>query len=869
MPHPNPELQDLMARANGAPWGKQCSALWAQAVQLAESLGDEQVTVHCYNELTTAYVQGGEGTRCIAPFIWLDKKLKERPELFTEDILKEMAWHYKSVVWAMRSVPQVPYEQIKAVEAEMKAFFLQRGDSLRAYYQRAYMSCQMAGDLDGAEENMRRWLESDIEHSNDCSGCDPMKQAIYHLDRGEDDEALRIGYRALADTHDSCPQQPALLLCHMIMPLVRAGHDDQAWAAFIRAYRKFMETPYDLTDLDLILQYLVLTGRNGHPERLERAEQILFRHLVWINEAETPELLMTFAAGAALVTSSMAERGQERFPMALQGSSLSWFQAGDIAEPTTRQATEWFTHIALGLAEQFDARPGILRPMTVARVTAYLDDELAPEAIAQLTREESDIPDVTGLKAQHVLDRMGSATSEPEEAEDEAPLVPLTLDGHWHQMTEAELIEAHLRLDCGEESVYTLELAQRLIDHPNVELVTSGDDPRATLVADNAREFVSYWQRKNIRVKLNANADGQVVNDPAYALLDEAIIHLQGEDFLDACQQADAAMRMESVEPIGLRIRALKVLSDACHEAGYRDDARTFLRDRINLLAFCGFRAEQLLAQAELIESLNEDGHHNEAALVGESAKLLVEAYPDAAIRLRLGDGACTALKGLGNHAVAAQELIAASKWAEKHGMMLPSVEYLRNAAAAQLADLHAERGLDTLQQACSLAEYWILLNPTDAELHEELGNCYYNLATVTSRKPGRTTDEELDQIQTWMAKRLAIITEYPPEDTTPEFMIADWHHDMVMYYLRAGRLSEAAEQTEEAMRGYLATDNLSRFAMVANTMADAYLDHELYPEARGLVDRVLAHRDHPELANSRPLQMTRTLARKLSSQGY
>ena len=66
------DLYDLIARAQAAPWGPGCSALWAQAARVAEDLGRDEDALECYSNLVTAYTMGGEATRVIAPFTWRD-----------------------------------------------------------------------------------------------------------------------------------------------------------------------------------------------------------------------------------------------------------------------------------------------------------------------------------------------------------------------------------------------------------------------------------------------------------------------------------------------------------------------------------------------------------------------------------------------------------------------------------------------------------------------------------------------------------------------------------------------------------------------------------------------------------------------------
>ena len=97
------DLYDLIARAQAAPWGPGCSALWAQAARLAEDLGRDEDALECYSNLVTAYTMGGEATRVIAPFTWCDNMYRTRPDLFTDALKHSFAWQYRYLPFLCRN----------------------------------------------------------------------------------------------------------------------------------------------------------------------------------------------------------------------------------------------------------------------------------------------------------------------------------------------------------------------------------------------------------------------------------------------------------------------------------------------------------------------------------------------------------------------------------------------------------------------------------------------------------------------------------------------------------------------------------------------------------------------------------------------
>ena len=105
------DLYDLIARAQAAPWGPGCSALWAQAARLAEDLGRDEDALECYSNLVTAYTMGGEATRVIAPFTWCDNMYRtSRPLYRCAQALLRLAVqvrHYGAASGAYRSCAEM------------------------------------------------------------------------------------------------------------------------------------------------------------------------------------------------------------------------------------------------------------------------------------------------------------------------------------------------------------------------------------------------------------------------------------------------------------------------------------------------------------------------------------------------------------------------------------------------------------------------------------------------------------------------------------------------------------------------------------------------------------------------------------------
>jgi len=384
------EVRDLMSRASALPYGRGRSQLWAEAAALAESAGLEELALRSNLALIPAYTNGGEGPKLLAPFIWCNAVYKRRPELFTEKMLHRLGWDYKYVITALRFIPTVPRDQCLDILEEMRRYYLSRGDSMRAYYIHGHLLYRDLGEEDAAEEAFQKWRASGPSDLADCAGCDPAHEIDYFRRRKDWEAACRVGDRALADREHYCFQQPESLLTDMLEPWLRTGRDAEAWAGHIRAYRRYQADSTHLSYMPNHIDYLRLSGT---PERLERARRILVRHLPWWEQAQYPRNLIDLAVSAArLVRELPGDRHAERLHAILPGEKLKWAPRRTLADPTLADAEEWFTSLALDLADQCDRRPGLLRPFMVAEIRERLRE---PGLDRPLTANA--IPDVSGM----------------------------------------------------------------------------------------------------------------------------------------------------------------------------------------------------------------------------------------------------------------------------------------------------------------------------------------------------------------------------------------------------------------------------------------------------------------------------------------
>lgn len=904
------ELDDLMQRAAATPWGKTCSSLWAQAAALAQESDDHTKAVRCYGELCAAYMMGGESTRVIAPFMWLDNMFKTHPEYFEEQDVQALGWYYKYVVSTLRCVPTVSVDQCNALLDEMRQYYMSHGDSMRAYHIRCYQFHRDMGQTEAAELSYIQWQNAEHSELSDCERCDPGYEVLYHAGRKEWDQAVAAGDKALAHDGDYCDSQPEALLTEMMEPWLRVGRDAEAWAAHIRAYRRYQQHPRYFEFLQDHWKYLALSGRAGRPERLERGLTIFLRHMPWWTEAEHPRLLMDSAVSAYILLDSF--EGEDRLrvlPTTLPGEGLAWAPRENVENPTIEAAAAWMKKLALDLAAQFDARPGHL---AAGQEKQRIMNRLAVEVPAPLP-QRAGVEDVTGLGSYEssitilprqtqtnepttVQDTPQSAASadEPREAspsadeahrgDDTPQQVPLTLSMEWKELSEIELLERTHAIGKNCTTVFDMELGMRIRQRPELRQMI---DPN---VPDHLRpEWDNLCQSLDSAEDLDHDAPQaeRYSDDPAYALVIAAEQKLLERDFFGAATLADKATRTESCEPIGVRCEALGILAVAAKEAGYLNESIESVRESVNLAALLGMENEQLTAMWYLGVVLRAARKFVEAAEVAQNALDIAERYPQmAATRIRLLEVAATANTKLEYHDAAGAYHQQAAQVLQDLGMLDRACSAVA-AAAESYGQAHdfaraiemRRMNVTFLRQLLAADELELeLADPSDTEGYEaieaSLGASYQTLvkelleyALAIVRQPGIVPPEDCAVMEEVMDEMRGFLTS--PEldkwfEKTPEWREAEWRSDYAHMLWNCYQYTAALDQMRASIAGFAALNEVGKMAQYHMAMAYMYRNIDDIAAARENAETVLSLLDKPKWSSNQYKRAAKVFLREL-----
>lgn len=904
------DLIDLMKRADATQWGKACSALWAQAATLAEERGDLEKAVVCYDELATAYMMGGEITRCIAPFMWLNRMYKERPDLFTEELVTSLALDYKFAVSAVGKVPTISVEQCMSMLAEMEQFYRGLGDSLHAYYARAFRLYSILGMEKDAQDAFERWLAAEISDLSDCNQCDPSLH-VYHLaEREQWDEVLVVGDAALNDDTPHCGSQPEGLLSRMLEALLRRGRDEEAWAAHLRAYRRYQQAPRYLEYLVEHLRYLALSGRAGRPQRLERGVKILLRHMPWWTEAETPSIVMNMAIqGFVILDSFEAEHDDRVLPVTLPGENLQWITRPTLVNPTLAQAREWMRDVALALADQFDARPGHPNP---GITRAQVERAMNPEPVATLP-QQGIIEDASGLgdysfmtsfvkadneakaSAQTSAEPVAQAVSAEVTDEDEAPLVPLPTSGPWQSMSFVELLEAAAEFGEYVPTIYILQARELAYADPS--LVSADTRPAMDerllplwewIVEDYA--YVNEWGTE-------MTEHPRVCEDRAYQLIAEADALFDDNKFMEAAQLDDEAMRTPSVEPIGVRVDALTTMATSAESAGYTSEAIEPLRELLNLCAVLGLRITQADAAGLLAEDLYRTQRYSEAVAVAQSGLDILEHYPHLCyIAVNLHRIAGNAHSRFNDSAASAAHHFAAGKILERNEQWRAAADAFAGAANAFEEGYDYARAIEAQECAaqsarCNLDEGMEALRVFRAEgCQEENEELYRDLREGVSQalskfqasllrhghfltsQPGNVSPTDFARMEESMSEYLQLMTaddyaEFLPESQTSAFRQAKWQHLMGTMYANGYAYTQALDYFQASIRAFEAMGERKEQADAMASLAKLFMRRRQIDDARVTAQAVIDMSEGTNFKNADFVRKTRKILRELDAQ--
>ena len=347
--------------ASGHPWGPTRSGLTAEAVAMADELGDDQLAVDARLALAEARHRGNEEWKGLAPFVWLLARLDKRPDLFDADRLRRLGWAYERAVPAAADNPAVSIAQVRELEAGLRKFFRFLGGSTHAIHSSLLHAAIMLGLEEEAAAQAAALRSTAHDGAGrapraaraDGEGRDPLRE-IEWANIHEDWETAVTAAAPVLDRRVDGDDQPYAVQSEALLPLLALGHSQAAWDAHVYSYRRLRFAPNVMSYLGKHLEYLALSGRAARGLRIMRS------FVGRANEAQSARALMDLLSGAVLVLRESEREGRGAEPLDTGVPSVAaWCPGPGIGAGTPLNVArplfeEWACHIAA----RYDARNG-------------------------------------------------------------------------------------------------------------------------------------------------------------------------------------------------------------------------------------------------------------------------------------------------------------------------------------------------------------------------------------------------------------------------------------------------------------------------------------------------------------------------------
>ncbi|MFD5213163.1 hypothetical protein [Microbacterium sp. NPDC058345] len=278
MASPETRFSQLLEEIDRTPWGPAEQALVAEAIALAQELGDEQREYQARMRQTASANMGGQTDLMLNSFAWCLARHDADPVRFPLDIesgAADLMWQFKWMASALRSSPAFSAEQIAAVLDDMETHYQRAGLGMSGVLTARFEDAWDAGRFDDAER-LRVQLETtprdDYSH---CDACGRSQVAGFFAETDRDDEAIRL-VEEMIEGGFSCGEEPEHALSRALLPYLRAERLDDARSAHLRSYRLAKDNP---DNIGIIANHLVFAAVTGNEAR---ALAMVERHLPWL-----------------------------------------------------------------------------------------------------------------------------------------------------------------------------------------------------------------------------------------------------------------------------------------------------------------------------------------------------------------------------------------------------------------------------------------------------------------------------------------------------------------------------------------------------------------------------------------------------------
>lgn len=271
-------FEQLLDEIDRTPWGPAEQALTAEAVALAQELGDEQLEYQARMRQTASANMGGQTDVMLNSFAWCLAHHDADPQRFPLDIdngAADLMWQFKWMAATLRASPAFSSEQIAGVLDDMEEHYRRAGIGLSGVLTARFEDAWASGRLDEAEQLRARLETTPRDDYSHCDACGRSQAAGFFAVTDRDERAIGL-VEEMLDGGFSCGEEPEHALSRVLLPYLRSGRLDDARAAHLRSYRLAKDNPDNLGIIANNIVFAAVTGNEA------RALSLVERHLPWL-----------------------------------------------------------------------------------------------------------------------------------------------------------------------------------------------------------------------------------------------------------------------------------------------------------------------------------------------------------------------------------------------------------------------------------------------------------------------------------------------------------------------------------------------------------------------------------------------------------
>lgn len=338
------EVDALLQKIDGTPFGAEEQSLIREAASKAEELGDDDLLYRVRIRQTTSAHMSGDTEQALGSFTWCVAKHDADPGRFPYDVDNQsLLWQFKWVAQMLLVNPAFSLAQVDQIVADMERRYSEAGVGLSGVWQAKFSNAVSTGRLPDAAQYRKQREAAGTDDYSHCDACVRSDDINYYLEIGDQDEAIRL-FDQIIEGEYSCGDEPERAQGLILLSLLRAGRIDDAVSHHQRGLRYAQNNADPLPLVGLHLPFLAVTG--NAPKALSLIETYL---PVWgtdvIHARSQLEIAMQF--GVALDALVALGHGDVRVANAdahtvakLLGGSESAWTVSTLAEALWRFAED-------------------------------------------------------------------------------------------------------------------------------------------------------------------------------------------------------------------------------------------------------------------------------------------------------------------------------------------------------------------------------------------------------------------------------------------------------------------------------------------------------------------------------------------------